>query len=632
MTERERTIRAWQEEQAKAFAAQYPLLASQEKAPTTGGPVPVRYGYDDAQERVIVDMKTRLEHAQIIGASGSGKSTFLEYVIKQDINNGNGVVVLDPHGGHEDSLFNKLLDFIRVHRPRLIEQGKVHILSPNTREYVVGFNPLAPLPGTDLSVIADALCSAFERVWGADFHENPNILTMLRATFIALAELGMNLTDAKLLFDPEDRHGLRARALSQMTNRYARDEIQRIHEISRDPRMRREFDVNVIGPTNRINDFVSSEAIASMLAMNREHAKSPTKTLNLQDILEKGHILLVDLQPGRSVSEQNTNLLGTILLRYLFLNAKLRSHYKPFFVYVDECHHYMTEDIPRMLAEMRKYGVSVNLAHQWLSQLGKPGEPVYDGVLKGTLTKVIFRVADQAEAEQLVYTAVPLDLEMGVEASKRPAQIGHVIGTLRGVTEGVSESDSDGETFVDSSTISRALATSYATSSGRSQTHASGIQSASAAGSAIGHTDGMAFQVDPRDPSILQQIPTSQSISSADNTSASNLTSRGTSEMDGTSVTNAESFGESVVDGEARGIAKGQNKSTTRGRTNSTSESEALIPVWEVRFNSWHSKQNVHYMAARTVLSLPTGRAILYDRGRTRYLNVPMLTRPGGKK
>ena len=52
------------------------------------------------------------------------------------------------------------------------------------------------------------------------------------------------------------------------------------------------------------------------------------------------------------------------------------------------------------------------------------------------------------------------------------------------------------------------------------------------------------------------------------------------------------------------------------------------MSVWEERYNSWHSKDNVLYMAARTVLSLPTGRAILYDRGRTRYLNVPNLNRP----
>ena len=147
----------------------------------------------------------------------------------------------------------------------------------------------------------------------------------------------------------------------------------------------------------------------------------------------------------------------------------------------------------------------------------------------------------------------------------------------------------------------------------------------------MGHTDGIAFQVDPRDPSILQQIPLSQSISAGDSTSSSSLTSRGTSEMEGTSVVHAESFGEAVSDGEARGVAKGRNRATSRGRTNSTSQTEALIPVYEVRHNSWHSKDNVNYMAARTVLSLPTGRAILYDRGRTRYLNVPNLNRADKK-
>src|ERR1700693_3311318 len=106
MNESERAIRKWQDDQDRIFAEQYPDLAKKKRTPTdTDKGDPVRYGYDDAQQRVIVDTRTRLEHAQIIGASGSGKSTFLEYIIKQDINNGHGLAVLDPHGGHEDSLF-----------------------------------------------------------------------------------------------------------------------------------------------------------------------------------------------------------------------------------------------------------------------------------------------------------------------------------------------------------------------------------------------------------------------------------------------------------------------------------------------------------------------------------------------
>jgi hypothetical protein len=390
--------------------------------------------------------------------------------------------------------------------------------------------------------------------------------------------------------------------------------------------MRQEFSVNVIGPTNRINDFVSSEAIAAMLGMNQAHATRPTKTLDILDILEKGHILLVDLQPGLAVSEQNTNLLGTILLRYLFQVAKLRTHYKPFFVYVDECHHYMTEDVPRMLAEMRKYGVSVNLAHQWLSQLGKPGDATYDAVIKGTLTKVIFRLAEQAEAEELANTAVPLDLEMGVEASKRPVQIGHVIGHLHGWSEGESELESEGASVVESATRSQARTVMHSVSSAHVESTAIATQSAEASASMLGHSEGVATQIDPLNPGfLLTPPPLGQTLSTSDQSANSSSSVRGKSEVSGSADMRGESFGEALSEGEAAGRAVGQSTGRTKGRQSSTSTSEAILPVYELRHNSWHPKDNVRYMAARTILALPTGRAILYSRGNTHYLNVPDL-------
>src|SRR5207249_1971989 len=162
-----------------------------------------------------------------------------------------------------------------------------------------------------------------------------------------------------------------------------REELQRIHELSRDPRMRQEFAVNVIGPTNRINDFVSSEAVAAMLGMSRQHPTAAANTLDLLDILNNGHILLVDLQPGRAVAEQ-------------------------------------------------------------------------------------------AEAEELAHTAIPLDLEMPVEASKRPVQIGHVIGHLHGMSDGVHELESEGATVVESTTRSRAKTFMHSVTSAHIESHAIG--------------------------------------------------------------------------------------------------------------------------------------------------------------
>jgi hypothetical protein len=185
---------------------------------------------------------------------------------------------------------------------------------------------------------------------------------------------------------------------------------------------------------------------------------------------------------------------------------------------------------------------------------------------------------------------------------------------------------SDGATVVESATTSRAKTFMHSYTSAHIDSHAIGKQSAEAAGSMLGHSEGMAIQVDPLNPSVLlPPVPLGQTLSTGDQTSSSNMLSRGTSEISGSSDMSGESVGEALTEGEARGLARGQSKNVGKGKSHSTSQQEALIPQYEDRHSSWHSKDNVLYMAARTILSLPTGRAIFYVRGKTSYLNVPAL-------
>ncbi len=653
MNRRTRELRKLFRAQDRDFRNNYPAFAGVAivaSKPTLrrspdADPSFVRLGYDAEGQAILLDTATRLQHLQAIGMTRSGKSKFLEYLIRQDLIKDHGMILMDPHGGHRDSLFNETLDFIRLHRPSLFAQGKVLILSPNVDGQVVGFNPLAKLPGVELSVIADTLLSAFEQAWGGeDTQQRPLIRSVLKATFTALAERGMNLTDAKLLYDHSDRFGVRARIIEQLQSEFPRDELMRIHDLSLDPSLRREFQLNVLGPINRLNEFVSSDALARMFGMNAGFAPSPAKTIDILDIMEKGHILLVDLQPAKKISEADAKLLGTIFLRYTSFLSKLRSHYKPFFIHVDECHLYMTDDIPEMLPQLAKYGVGLTLAHQWLSQLGKPDEKIYDAVTKSTATKVIFRLADQKEAEALAYSAMPLDLREAKDM--RPTNVGVELITLdgggssqgtsqstattksktvaRARTIGISESWSDTEGTISSDTSSRGLS--------------AGLTNAASAGTSAsdGQSSALSLQYDPATGSVLSAaLPIGQGITTGDNTSLgsfatsslaeSSLESESMAHTDGTTF--SSTYGAGIT--RAHSKAEGEGIAVSEGASTSNAVNvnwhRAHKPIFENLPHSYFSKDEQLYKAGRELRRLPTAHAIVSMQAVMHLITVPNL-------
>ena len=284
----------------------------------------------------------------VIGTTGSGKSAFCVYCILQDIARGRGVCVLDPHGGHPDSVFNQVLASLRNNG--WFDTGKVHIIAPNSPEYVVGFNPLAPVGKKDPSVIADAMLEAFQRVWGNENADTkPLMHRILLATFIALSEAHLPLAEASNLLDYEDRSGLRRKLIASTKNPVARDGLEYIQRLA-EKRDSSEFNQTVMGPENRLVKFLASDAIRLMFSTTRDRGD---RTLDFLEIMDRGDILLVDLQRGDAISGPNCKLLGTIIVRYLFelmasrkeLPLPKGERYHPFMVYIDEAHEYLSGDV-----------------------------------------------------------------------------------------------------------------------------------------------------------------------------------------------------------------------------------------------------------------------------------------------
>ncbi len=590
---------------------------------------------------VILPEITRLQHAHVIGSIGSGKSTFLEHCIRQDIIKGRGVCVIDPHGNHPDSLYRKLLCWLDAQG--YTKGGKhertIHLLDPNAPAHTVGFNPLArPTPATRPEVLATVVLEAFERVWGdEDTHAKPTIRRVLKGTFTALAELGLTLAEADLLYDPFDAHGVRQLVLSKIKDRYARNVIGELHQLGDIDRTKQSFRAEVIGPMNRLAEFVSNEAIRTIIGQTK-------RILDIRAVLDEGHIILANLGAGDYVEAADAELLGRLLTRMFFFHAKNRTRkpIRPYWLYLDECQLYLSGDIQKMLAECRKYGLGVVLSHQYLRQLGEPEEELRAAVRNSTKLKAVFNVADHIDAEELAQAVMTLNLEQPVQASVRPTVVGHRVTKLG--TESVSEQESttDMRSFTkgesESETRSYAEGVSEMVAEGTSSLESEAMSVGegtsqaflSGTGSGISTTEMMTPATGWLAPAVVGMSEGASSMAHDSRSSGMSSmtgrirgTARGRSYVHATGVSQA--WGQAVARGVHTAETVGAGK--TFGTANTRGASEAFEPVYALLPTSFHSKENALYMASQMLRALKIGTAYVryFDAGGARetFLAVP---------
>ncbi len=536
------------------------------------------------QQSVALARRPLLEHSHVIGTTGGGKTNFLEHIIRQSVQNGDGVCVIDPHGAHPTSLYNSLIAWLfsrGYHRSR-----HIHLIDPNAESHVTGFNPLAlPDPQTSVSVIAGTTLEAFEKVWGDEqTHGKPTIRRILKATFAALAELRLTLSEAELLFDHRDAHGVRALVLSKLTDRYARAVLTDLDHLARSDRTGMRFRDEIVGPINRLAEFTSAPAIRRIIGQ-REHV------IDLRQCLDRGDIILANLSGGDAVSDADTELLGRLLTRFLFFHVKRRRTDKPFWFYIDECQRFLSGDIPNLLAEARKFACGVTLSHQWQSQLGEPDDQALAAVHNATNLKVSFRVKHPKEAKEIAEAIIPLDLEMPVKALIKPTVVGHLRASFNNwsvadseswstsVSESSSETITEGETDSTSSTDSNA--------SGWTETEAM--------------TRSMTRSYDGFGPIVFPTTPLDTTFGTSRGTGSGSATTRGSALSSGRST--SHSIGTSSGTSTSEGYS--------HGRSESRGASEGLEPIYQDLPSAVHSYPNALYFAAQMLRSLTAGEAFV---------------------
>jgi CxxC-x17-CxxC domain-containing protein len=335
--------------------------------------------YRDKNTLFGIKRKDRRQHVYLLGKSGTGKSVLMFNMIIQNIQNGEGVCVVDPHG----ELVESVLSAIPPHRVK-----DVVYFNPADAEHHIGFNVLELIDPQYKHLVASGLMGIFTKIWAnawsarMEYILNNAILALLDTPGTTL--LGI----PRMLVDKDYRQKI----ISNL-----KDPVIKAFWVHEYEAWQDKFRNEAIAPIqNKVGQFLSTSIIRNVVGQSKS-------TINIFDIMNEGKIFLVNVSKGR-IGEDNSGLLGGMIITKIQLAAMERVRIpedsrKDFYLYVDEFQNFVTDAFAGILSEARKYRLNLTVAHQYTAQLiSDKSTAVRDAVFGNVGTMIIFRVgSDDAE-------------------------------------------------------------------------------------------------------------------------------------------------------------------------------------------------------------------------------------------
>lgn len=328
-----------------------------------------RLNFRDKRTPFGIKQPDRLSHLYVIGKTGTGKSTLLETLIRQDIEAGRGCLLIDPHG----DLVDRIAKSIPAHR----KDDCLYVNVPDLNQ-PFRYNPLRRVPAEQRSLIASGVLEVFKKLFKRDW--GTRMEHVLRNTLLALLEQPQaTLADvSRLLVDDRFRN----LTIKNITNPQVRNFWEHEYE-GYTGRARNDLIAPIL---NKVGALLTDIRLQRILT-------EPGTPLSFRKAMDESKVVLINLAKG-SIGEDSAQLLGGLFMTTLSAAAFSRvdtpeAKRIPFFVYLDEFQNFATLAMINMASELRKYGIGLNLAHQYLHQLD---QELRYAVLGNAGTIISFRV------------------------------------------------------------------------------------------------------------------------------------------------------------------------------------------------------------------------------------------------
>lgn len=332
-----------------------------------------------------IKAKDRQRHMYIIGKTGMGKSTLLENMAVQDIQNGEGMAFIDPHGSAAETL----LDYVPEERV-----NDVIYFAPFDMDNPISFNVMEDVGPDKRHLVVSGLMSTFKKIWvdawsaRMEYILTNALLALIEypdTTLLSVNRLFSDKAYREKVVDYIQDPAVKAfwtEEFANYTDRFAAEALPAIQ--------------------NKIGQFTGNPLIRNIIGQ-------PKSSFDIRQIMDERKILIMNLSKGL-VGETNANLLGSMLTTRIYLAAMSRAdlpvetmkQMPNFYFYVDEFQSFANSTFSNILSEARKYHLNLIIAHQYIAQME---EEVRDAVFGNVGTTVAFRVGPlDAEMLEQVFT------------------------------------------------------------------------------------------------------------------------------------------------------------------------------------------------------------------------------------